>query len=297
MNKPPALIKRNQLLNRFVLDRETVEDQGRVAELCLNSQSHQVIGFICKSSIFSKKKKFFAWKQIDTVGTDAILVNRNLEPNKLEKSDNIVYIIGNEVWTNNGKKVGFIVEYLLNLKSGEIVNYLFKYNGWMGILGSIYLIPPESVSNAGSKRVIVAETSVQNPDIYTEGIGEKIGYLQNFLQADLERTREHIVLAKREAKKLAVGFQERVEIVKEQAQEKAQVVAEQAKQKVEEFQGVSGEKRRKNQSNSDEFYSKIQQVTTQAKEKIDGVKSQWKNPSNTEKDDQEKDRDNLPIQP
>ncbi|MGB3511768.1 MAG: photosystem reaction center subunit H [Microcoleaceae cyanobacterium] len=286
MNKIPEAIEHKQLLKRLVLDCETVQDQGQVAELWLNPQSHQVIGFTCKSGIFNKQKKYFAWKQIDTVGTDAILVNLNVEPNQLEKPHNIVDIIGNEVWTDTGDKVGFIVEYLLNFKTGEITNYLFKYNSWWSLFDSIYLLSPEAVSTVGTKRVIVTKATIEEPELYTERVNQKIQQIQEFLEADLVRTKKHIDVARSETQKLAVGFQARAQIVKKQAQETAKVVAEQAQQKVEEFQGKSVE--RKTKLNSDRFHSKIQQVTTQAKEKIDGVKSQWKNSSTTEKD-----RDNL----
>lgn len=286
MNKIPEAIEHKQLLKRLVLDCETVQDQGKVAELWLNPQSHQVIGFTCKSGFFKKQKKYFAWKQIHTVGTDAILVNRNLEPNKLEKPHNIVEIIGNEVWTNTGEKVGFIVEYLLNLKTGEITNYLFKYNSWWSFFDSIYLLSPEAISTVGTKRVIVTKATIEYPELYTERVNQKIQQIREFLEADLVITKKHIDVARSEAQKLAVGFQAKAQVVKKQAQETAKVVAEQAQQKVEEFQGKSVE--RKTKLNSDRFHSKIQQVTTQAKEKIDGVKFQWKNSSTTEKD-----RDNL----
>ncbi|GFZ99630.1 PRC-barrel domain-containing protein [Okeania sp. KiyG1] len=255
MNKipEPEVMKHSQLLKRLVLDQKTVEDQGRIEQLCLDTQSHQVIGFICKSGIFGKQKKAFAWKQIETIGTDATLVNGHSTQESLDKFNNTVNIIGNEVWTDTGNKVGLIVEYLLNIKTGAVVNYLFKSNGWRGVLNSIYLLSPEAVSSAGNKRVIVVNSSIQNPQFYTEGVTQKIGLVQDFLQEDLVKTREHINVAQREAKKLLVGFQETAKVVKEQAQEKAQVVTEQAKQKVEEFQSKSTEK-------SPEKVSKLQMI-------------------------------------
>ncbi len=288
MNKIPEVIKHSELLKRLVLDRETVEDQGCIEELCLDPQSHQVIGFMCKSGLFGKQKKYFAWKQIETIGTDATLVNGKPQIDNLAEHNNIINIIGNELWTDTGEKVGFIVEYIFNIKTGAIVNYLFKSNGWRGVLDSVYLLEAEAVSSAGNKRVIVVNSAVENPECYTGGVAEKLGLLHNFLQADLVRTREHIDIARSEAKKLALGFQQRAKVVKKQAQEKAQVVTEQAKQKVEDFQTKSTEKKnRKTQATTDEFSTKIQQVTTEAKEKIDGVKSQGIKIFNSSKDEGE----------
>ncbi len=289
MNKIPEVIKHSQLLKRLVLDRETVEDRGCIEELCLDPQSHQVIGFICKSGLFAKQKKYFAWQQIETIGADATLVNGKPQPDNWEKQNNIINIIGNEVWTDTGERVGLIVEYLLNIKTGGIVNYLFKSNGWRGVLDSVYLLAPEAVYSVGNKRVIVVNSAVENPQFYTGWIAEKLGLLEQFLQADLVRTREHIDIARGEAKKLALGFQQKAKVVKKQAQEKAQVVTEQAKQKVEDFQTQSREKKnRKTQTITDEFSTKIQEVTKVAKEKIDVVKSQGIKNFNSSKDEGEK---------
>ncbi len=246
MNKIPEVLKHSQLLKKLVLDLETVEEQGYISQLCLNPQSHHVVGFICKSGVFGKQKKYFAWTQVETIGIDAILVNENQEQEISEESQKIVNIIDNEVWTDTGEKVGFIVEYLLNIKTGAVVNYLFKSNGWRSLLDNIYLLSPEAVSSAGNKRVIIVSTYLENLQNYTEGVCQKLGLVNNFLQEDLLITKQHIDAAKCEAKKFVLGFQKTAKLVKEQAQEKAQVViTEQAKQKVEEFQSKSTEKKNK----------------------------------------------------
>ncbi|MEB3341757.1 PRC-barrel domain-containing protein [Okeania sp.] len=272
MNEISELIKHSQLLKRLVLDRETVEEQGYIKELCLDPQSHQVIGFICQSGFLGKQKKYFAWTQIETIGTDAILVNDKPQPDNWEKENNTINIIGNEVLTDTGEKVGSIVEYILNIKTGAVVHYLFKSNGWQGVLDGIYLLAPEVISSTGKKRVIVVNSAVENPECYTEGVAKKLGLFQNFLQEDLVKTREHIDIARSEAKKLASGIQEKAIEVKKQAQEKAEIVKKQAQEKVEDFQ--TNEINRKIQTNTEKFTTKMKQLTTEAKEKIDGVKSQ-----------------------
>ncbi|MCL2930615.1 MAG: photosystem reaction center subunit H [Trichodesmium sp. MAG_R01] len=286
MNKTPEVIKHSQLLKRLVLDIETVEDQGCVEELCLNIQSHQVIGFICKSGFFGRQKKYFTWKQVETIGVDATLVKGKSQPNNLENCNNIIHIIGNEVWTDTGEKVGFIVEYLLNIKTGEIVNYLFKYNGLQGALSSIYLLKPEAILSVGNKRVIVVNNYLDNSQYYDRGMVQKLSLLQNFLQADLVRTREHIDIAHNQAKKLALRFQERAKVMQKKAQEKQDIVTEKAAQKQEYFPSYSTQKKTlKNKLIIDKFSTRIQQVITEAKEKIDGIESQGEKNFNSSKED------------
>ncbi len=67
MNKTPEVIKHSKLLKRLVLDRETVENQGSIEELCLDIQSHKVIGFICRYGFFSRQKQYFTWEQVETL--------------------------------------------------------------------------------------------------------------------------------------------------------------------------------------------------------------------------------------
>ena len=286
MNKTPEVIKYSKLLKRLVLDRETVENQGSIEELCLDIQSHKVIGFICRYGFFSRQKQYFTWEQVETIGVDATLVNGRSQPDNLENNNNIVNIIGNEVWTDTGEKVGFILEYILNIQTGTVVNYLFKSNGWPGALDSIYLLKPEAISSVGNKRVIVVNNYLVNPQYYYGGVVQKLSLLKKFLQTDLAQTKDHLNIARNQAKKLAIGFQKKAEVVQKQAQEKAQIVTEQAKQKVEDFQSKSTQKKTlKTQLIIDKFSTRIQQVITEAKEKIDRVKSQGIKNFNSSKED------------
>jgi uncharacterized protein YrrD len=102
--------------------------------LWLNPQSHQVIGFTCKSGFLGGLKQVFRWEQITTIGTDSIIVNNTPEVIEPETPIQKISLIGHEVWTDAGNKVGKIVDYLFNPQTGAIVNYLFVSSGWRGIL-------------------------------------------------------------------------------------------------------------------------------------------------------------------
>ena len=163
---------------------------------------------------------------------------------------------------------------------------MFKSNGWSGALDSIYLLRPEAISSVGNKRVIVVNDYLVNPQYYYGGVVQKLSLLKKFLQTDLAQTKEHLNIARNQAKKLAIGFQKKAEVVQKQAQEKAQIVTEQAKQKVEDFQSKSTQKKTlKTQLIIDKFSTRIQQVITEAKEKIDRVKSQGIKNFNSSKED------------
>jgi uncharacterized protein YrrD len=265
------MVKHSELLNRLVIDRTSAEEVGRVEQLWLNPQSHQVVGLTCKSGFLGKNKRSFTWAQIESVGADSIIVNLSAAVGDAEKPEQASSAIGREVWTDTGNKVGKIVDYLLVAKTGAVVSYLYSSSGWQGVLEGIYLLLPAAISSFGSKRVMVAEAAVQNPQQYAEGLSQKIGQAAEYFKEDYESTLEHLENArrravdgtqgvKRGAQQLADEFQEKVQEVKEKATEGALSLAEQAKQKAEAVREQATEG--------------AQHLAEQAKQKAEAVREQ-----------------------
>ncbi|MBS0017575.1 MAG: PRC-barrel domain-containing protein [Arthrospira sp. SH-MAG29] len=189
MNAKKGIIKRSDLIGRLVLDRQTVEKLGDIEEIAVDLNSNQVIGFTTKSGMLGGTKREFSWQQIDTIGVDAVLVNKSTDEDEFLLPDNADSSMGHEVWTDAGKKVGVLVDYLIKNDTGTVTNYLFKTDGGLrGILQGVYIMPASAMTSAGSKRVIVSESMVENPPQYTEGLDQKISQARDFLQEDFERT-------------------------------------------------------------------------------------------------------------
>lgn len=205
MNANKGIIKRSDLIGRLVLDRQTVEQLGHIEEIAVDLKSNQVLGFTTKSGILpvGGKKRAFSWQQIDTIGVDAVLVNKSADEDEFLLPDNADCSMGHEVWTDAGKKVGVLVDYLIKNDTGKVTNYLFKTDGGLrGILQGVYIMPASAMTSAGSKRVIVSESMVENPPQYTEGLDQKIIQAAEFLQEDFERTLSDLEGLKKEVQKL-----------------------------------------------------------------------------------------------
>ncbi len=314
MNKIPEIIKQSQLRRRLVLDKKTVETQGRIAQVWLNEGANRIIGVTCKLGFFKKQKKYFTWEEIDTIGADAILANvsadsslegqgQEQEPeqepeqkpeegSEQEREEGLL-AIGSEVWTDAGNKAGLLVDYLFNTKTGAVVNFLYRSNGWRGIVDGLYLLSPEEVSSVGSNRVIVADGSVQTPELYTPGLGLKISQATAYLEEDLQKTKKHIKAVQRDSQGWAGEFQGKAQQVKEQAGQKAGEIKEKAKSLATEAGQKAGEIKEKvreqhqefkqqqrsksdlsednTAETSDEFQNQITEVTEKAKEMIGWV--------------------------
>jgi uncharacterized protein YrrD len=220
MNAQPQIIRQSDLLNRLVLDRSTAEEVGRVEQLWLNSQSHQVVGFSCKSGFLGNKKRLLTWEQITTIGTDSIIVNIIPEVIEPEKPSQTTSLIGHEVWTDAGNKAGKIVDYLFDPKTGAVINYLFVSSGWRGVLNGVYLLPVEAISSTGSKRALVADAIVQNPQQYAEGLNQKMSQAADLLREDYKKTQDDLEALKRSAQNIAEQVKDTTETVTGIAKEK-----------------------------------------------------------------------------
>lgn len=220
MNAQSENIKYSEVLNRLVLDRRTAEEVGRVEQLWIEPQAHQIVGFTCKSGFLGSKKRSFAWEQIEAIGNDSILLNLNPNEVELDKPDPAFFLIGHEVWTDAGNKAGKIVDYLFVPQTGAIVGYLFVSNGWRGVLDGIYILPTSAIASVGSRRAIVPDAIVQNPLQYAEGFNQKVTQAAEFLIEDYMKTQGDWDAIRRNAQTITEKVKEKTEKVKTIAQEK-----------------------------------------------------------------------------
>lgn len=225
-------VKQSELLDRLVLDFDTTEIVGRVKKLWLDVESHQVKGLTCARKMFDREKHLFSWNKVVTVGHDSILVNTGeLEEAEPEAIDNIV---GLKLWTDAGNRVGQLVDYSIDTATGNVTAYLFTSNGWRGIAGGTYILEPDAVITVGSKRVIVAETGIQNAQQYEEGLNQKIRHARQFIQEDIAKSQSDFGVAVQNTRRIASGLQTKTHQATEVAKQKLSDAAKQLKHKPEE---------------------------------------------------------------
>jgi uncharacterized protein YrrD len=228
MNTQPELVQYAEVINRLVLDRRTVEELGRVEQLWLNPQTHQIVGLTCKSGFLGGNKRLFTWEQIEAIGNDSIIVNYDPEEIAPEKPESAISLIGHEVWTDAGNKAGKIIDYLFIPQTGAVAKYLFVSNGWRGIVEGVYSLPASAIANVGSKRVIVPDGVVQEPEFHAEGLNQKANQAAEFLKDDYVKTQGDWGALRRTAQNIAGQVKDKAEQVTNIAKEKlAEVKAKQ----------------------------------------------------------------------
>lgn len=190
MSIPPQPLQLSKLLKRPVLDRQSVEELGRVSQLLVDAQAQRVTGILCKSGWWGTTQAF-SWPQIEAIGDDSILV-RSTDSRPGITPDMVEAPIGFEMFTDRGNRVGHVTDVLFHPGSGEITHYLFTPQGWQGLVKGSYLLAPVAISSVGDKRVIVLDAAVEAPQQYTPGLGDKLHQATDFIQADYQRTKQDL---------------------------------------------------------------------------------------------------------
>ncbi|PZO41977.1 MAG: photosystem reaction center subunit H [Shackletoniella antarctica] len=191
MSAPAQTLKCTELLGRPVLDRQTVKELGRMAHFLVDAQAQQVTGLVCKSGLLGMTKTAFAWRQVEAIGDDSILV-RAADSTTPQASDMAEAPLGFEILTNQGNSVGKITDLLFDPSTGAVTAYLFTPHGWQGLMAGTYIFAPVAISSLGDRRVIVLEPAVENPQQYAPGFESKLSQATDFIQADYDRTRQDL---------------------------------------------------------------------------------------------------------
>ncbi len=84
---------------------------------------------------FRRKKSAFKLTQISALGANGVLTHSKSEETNAEKVSKLETVLNCEVWSDSGEKVGKIIDYVFNLRTGEISKYLFVSSDLGGVTG------------------------------------------------------------------------------------------------------------------------------------------------------------------
>jgi len=93
------------MLNQAAFDAVTMEELGRIEVLWMYPQINRVLGFVGKSGFLGNKKTAFKLPQLESIGSDGILVKGEGEPTVAAKVNQLESLIHSEVWSDSGEKV------------------------------------------------------------------------------------------------------------------------------------------------------------------------------------------------
>ncbi|NJK41839.1 MAG: photosystem reaction center subunit H [Acaryochloridaceae cyanobacterium SU_2_1] len=234
MDDRDTLIRQSQLLNRLVLDRETTEELGRIEVVWMHPPAHRVMGFICKPGFMSKTRYAFSLKQLDQLGPESILVKSKATETTLKEVRLLETLIGHEIWTDGGEKLGKIIDCVFDRHRGEIPFYLFKTEGWRSLTSGLYQLPPTAIMSYGSKRVLATAAVSEQLTLYQGGIEQKLHQASDRIKETYSQELESL---SSQAQKLTQQAEARLQKLSQQATEKVETLGQSTDLKAEKLSG------------------------------------------------------------
>lgn len=229
------VIRHSELLNQLVLNHRTMEELGRIEVLWMYPPAHRVLGFVSKSGFLGRQKLAFKLSQVEAIGENGVLTHSQPDPTDAERVRQLESLIHCELWSDAGHKLGRITDCEFNLRTGLITAYLIVGDRLSELTGSIYRLPPSQITSFGSKRVLVAATTLKAFAPYREGIQEKLSKATSTLKEEYNQATQELRSLAQRAQDSTQHTTEQLKTLAEQAKERAQLLAEQAKEKAQEL--------------------------------------------------------------
>jgi len=237
MSTQLEIIRHEQLLNQLIINRQTMEELGRIEMLWMYAPSHKVLGFIGKAGFLGTKKSAFKLTQIVALGANGILIHSQPEDTDPEKVRLLESVIQCEVWGESGSRIGKIIDYVFDLKTGDISHYLFVSDGLGGVLGEIYQLTPQQILNVGRRRVLVTEATAKKLTIYRGGLKQTVVNAGVFLKEEKAQVTEELQTLTKQVQSATVQAKGRFLNLTEHVKERVQVFSQQAKETVQTLNG------------------------------------------------------------
>ncbi|MEO1592055.1 MAG: PRC-barrel domain-containing protein [Cyanobacteria bacterium J06632_22] len=222
----PDLLRHSSLQDQMVLDYDTTETVGTVDLLLADIKQGRVEGLVCKAGLIGRQKEQIAWPQIESIGTDSLVVRLQAGANQVGL-DAAQSAIGLEVWTDAGNKAGHIVDFQFSRGDGEIVWYLFTAEGLQSAGDGLYGLQPSDILSAGRKRIMVSAAAAEQAPLRTEGFNQRAAQAAEFVRADYSQTQQDWQSLVSGAKRFGKKFQQRAQELKDYTQDHLPEITEQ----------------------------------------------------------------------
>jgi uncharacterized protein YrrD len=226
-------IRQSDLLHRLVLDRNTTDELGKVEVVWMDPGTQRVLGFIAKSGLLGKTRFAFNLGQLQKLGTESVVVNSRPVETDVKQVGFLETLIGHELWSESGDKLGKITDCIFNRRTGSISDYLFRSDGWRGFANGLYRLPVPQIISFGKKRVLVSEAATRKLTLYEEGLQQKLSKVGDSFRDNIgDRLKESYTEVTQELREKSGGrsLSEQAQDIAQQAKGRFQTLAEKAAQ-------------------------------------------------------------------
>jgi hypothetical protein len=198
MSEQRVNLRHSELLDCWVSVRTNPDASfGWVEMVWMHPEVHRILGFVCYSE-WQGKRFAFNLGQVFQIEGDTILVRSRPVEAKPEQIAVLETLIGHELWDDAGNRIGKIIDCQFSLQTGVIDYYLFRAEGWRGVTGTLYQLPPEKILGFSRQRVRVAKVPIDHWIIDQEGVEQKVTKTAQQIQSSLSTKTHQITQQARE---------------------------------------------------------------------------------------------------
>lgn len=182
-----ALIKRCDLLGKLVIDQNTAEEIGMIAQLLVDVKTHRVVQIKCTSGFLARTSRYFKWDDIDRIDTDTVFINgAGMATSDPPASAHVM--VGLEVWSDGDPKIGIINNYCVDLETGGITDYVFIAGGLAALSTDAYRLPHTAIIGVGRQYVTVMNEVLQSAEYFSPDLQDRLTQAFDFIKQGYVQT-------------------------------------------------------------------------------------------------------------
>lgn len=168
---PQGLLK-SELLNRLAINLDTAEEFGPIAEVWVNSRTHQVQGIGCSAGgLLQRQSRRFLWSQIGSIGRDGVVVKAGAQIEVIDEHLQDCLPLGVvELWSDHGDRTGQLTDYRFDPATGNILQYLFIPEETSGLAPGLYALDPIAVISTGRRRMMAEDAALRVAPLIQAGM-------------------------------------------------------------------------------------------------------------------------------
>jgi sporulation protein YlmC with PRC-barrel domain len=154
-----AASRRSQILGTQVISQNSAARLGIINQLWVDLERRQVLLLSVQKQVFAATSLMMELAQVAALGPDAILIPNEEVFDDFEL-EGLSRIVGNEVVTEGGVRLGKVKDFLFDRLSGFVSTLVISNLGiplLPGYVDSTYQLNTREVVGAGDRRIIVAD--------------------------------------------------------------------------------------------------------------------------------------------
>ncbi|MEN9245318.1 MAG: PRC-barrel domain-containing protein [Thermostichales cyanobacterium SRBZ-1_bins_19] len=171
------LLLRSQVLGTQVINQADAARVGIVSQVWVDPERQEVLVLSSREQAFGGSTQTLYLGKVTAVGPDAILIPNEEAFEDLDLSD-LERVVGSEVITEDGLRLGKVKDFQFDRLSGEITSLILSSWGiplLPGFLVSTYQLDAEEIRSMGRDRIMVRAGAETRLEQLSRSIFEQLG--------------------------------------------------------------------------------------------------------------------------